>query len=58
MLQLLTKMAVLENSLTRLESFPLVHDDELNKYYPLMNDLGFLKRLIARFLDKFEVKPN
>ncbi|VDN41311.1 unnamed protein product [Gongylonema pulchrum] len=51
----LNKLAMLEDALIRLEHLPLVHDDELNKYYPLLNDLTFLKRVIARFLDKYEV---
>uniref|UniRef100_A0A1I7VYD0 SecA_SW domain-containing protein n=1 Tax=Loa loa TaxID=7209 RepID=A0A1I7VYD0_LOALO len=52
---LLTKMAQLEESLNKLQQFPFVYGDEFNMYYPLMDDLGLLKRLISRFMDKYEV---
>ncbi|KAL3993824.1 hypothetical protein ACH3XW_19170 [Acanthocheilonema viteae] len=55
---LLTKMARLEESLNKLQEFPSVYDDEFNKYYPLMNDLGLLKRFVSRFLDKYEMDSS
>lgn len=49
------KMSVLEESLTKLEQFPIMRDEAFNKYFPLMSDLIFLKRLVTRFLEKYEV---
>ncbi|EJW86650.1 hypothetical protein WUBG_02437 [Wuchereria bancrofti] len=55
---LLTKMAQLEESLNKLQQFPVVYGDEFNKYYPLMDDLGLLKRFVSRFLDKYEMNTS
>ncbi|VIO92921.1 Uncharacterized protein BM_BM8959 [Brugia malayi] len=55
---LLTKMAHLEESLTKLQQLPMVYGDEFNKYYPLMDDLGLLKRFVSRFLDKYEMNSS
>lgn len=51
-------MVQLEESLNKLQEFPLVYGNEFDKYYPLMDDLGLLKRYVARFLDKYEVKSK
>ncbi|CAG9536653.1 unnamed protein product [Cercopithifilaria johnstoni] len=52
--ELLRRMAQLEESLNKLQQFPLVYGDEFSKYYPLMDDLVLLKRLISQFLDKYK----
>ncbi|VDO50349.1 unnamed protein product [Brugia timori] len=51
-------MAHLEESLTKLQQLPMVYGDEFNKYYPLMDDLGLLKRFVSRFLDKYEMNSS
>uniref|UniRef100_A0A1I7VYC5 Ovule protein n=1 Tax=Loa loa TaxID=7209 RepID=A0A1I7VYC5_LOALO len=51
-------MAQLEESLNKLQQFPFVYGDEFNMYYPLMDDLGLLKRLISRFMDKYEMNSS
>uniref|UniRef100_A0A0R3RM43 Syntaxin-6_N domain-containing protein n=1 Tax=Elaeophora elaphi TaxID=1147741 RepID=A0A0R3RM43_9BILA len=55
---LIMKMTQLEESLNVLQRLPLVYGDEFNKYYPLMDDLGLLKRLVSRFLDKYELSSS
>ncbi|KAM3718828.1 Glucose-6-phosphate isomerase [Dirofilaria immitis] len=55
---LLTKMAQLEESLSKLQQFPLIYGDEFNRRYPLMADLNHLKHLVSWFLDKYEINSS